>query len=316
MSLSFPVRSAVADSTVWGSVTQLAPGTPHESERRGTSVEVADGTSVFVGLAKIEGRLFGKVEANPSRFRDPQGCSLLEVDKLGGAVELMATVASKFLEPAGPVETWKVKRVDVARDFSDVSSPSYYVRGLAGVHRPHARKTGLFNDSTRAGAQTLMAGSKSGIARLYDQHAAYGESKGAIEGRVRWEIEARSAWLERLAGISTVQDLTGEALRTLAIERWEWSAMGVEVKATDAVVEKVMRAVAQDVMTMREARGFLGWMMMSSRGVSGLEGKETMAKYRRWTRELGVTLAPEDTAGVFVGRLDFESGREVLRVAA
>ena len=271
---------------------------------------------MFVGVAKIEGRLFGKVEANPSRFGDPAGCSLLGVDDLAGAVEVMAGVAGNFLEPAGPVESWKVKRVDVARDFADVSSPSYYVRGLASVHRPHARKTGLFNDSTRAGAQTLMAGSKSGIARLYDQHAAYGETKGAVEGRVRWEIEARAAWLERLAGISTVHDLTGAALRTLAHERWDWSAMGVEVKATDAVVEKVMRAVDQDLMSIREARGFLGWMMMSSRGVSGLEGKETMAKYRRWTRELGVVLAPEDTAGVFVGRLDFETGREVLRIAA
>ncbi len=92
--------------------------------------------------------------------------------------------------------------------------------------------------------------------------------------------------------------------------------MGVEVKATDAVVEKVMRAVHQDVMSVREARGFLGWMMMQSRGVSALESKATMAKYRRWTRELGVVLSPEDTAGTFVGRLDFETGREVLRVAA
>jgi hypothetical protein len=91
--------------------------------------------------------------------------------------------------------------------------------------------------------------------------------------------------------------------------------MGREVSATDRVVEKVIRSELSPA----KQRGFLGHCLMESRGVSAPMGKATAAQYRRLQRELNVVLEAqmfEGGGGVgFVGRLDYERGREFVRVA-
>jgi hypothetical protein len=287
-----------------------------ERESWTRSVVVREGWSVMVGATEVEGRLWAKMEANPSRFADPDGCSLVAVEDLAPAVEAMWSVAERYVTPGGPKRAARVKRLDLARDFSGVTEPGYYVRGLAGVHRPYAKRVGLWTDPQKGSAQTLHAGSGAGMVRLYDQHEAYAE-RGAVRGAVRWEVEARADWLGRIAAIRVLSDITPAAVMRLAGDRWGWSGMGVEVAATDMVVERVLRAEHEGLMTEREGEAFLGWLLTSSRGVARPLSTRTAGKYRKWVRLLGITMGPlgESTADAFMGRLDWDSGEEILRVA-
>jgi hypothetical protein len=148
--------------------------------------------------------------------------------------------------------------------------------------------------------------------RLYDKTQ---EHPGAPDGMLRWECECHSDWLERIAGILIVNDLSDEKVAILAADRWEWSAIGREVSATDRVVEKVLRSDLSPA----EQRGFLGHCLLESCGVYAPIGKATAAAYRRLQRELNVVLDARTFEGGggagFVGQLDYEAGREVLRVA-
>jgi hypothetical protein len=107
----------------------------------------------------------------------------------------------------------------------------------------------------------------------------------------------------------------------MAINRWEWSAMGVEVGATDRIVEQVVRSGLSPA----KQRGFLGHLLLASVGATSPLSKETAAQYHRLQRDLGIALGPASLGdddegqavevGGFVGRLDFATGREVVRVA-
>jgi hypothetical protein len=206
----------------------------------------------------------------------------------------------------------RVKRLDIAGDFQGVEEPTFYIRGLAPMKRPYARRQYVYNNPQRGNAETFWVGSGAGGVRLYDKAQ---ENPAAPEGTVRWECECRSDWLERIAGIRVVEDLSDEKVALLAADRWEWSAMGREVSATDRVVEKVIRSELSPA----KQRGFLGHCLMESRGVSAPMGKATAAAYRRLQRDLNVVLDARMFDGGrgagFVGWLDYEAGKEIVRVA-
>jgi hypothetical protein len=272
-----------------------------------------EGLTVFVGVTEVQGRMIGKVEGNPSRLLDPVGTTLLPPHRIGWAMKSLWDMVD-LVEPACSLQEARVKRLDLARDFV-VESPAFYVRGLATVKRPYARQAGVWFSPQCGHAETLHVGCGAGMVRLYDRFAAYGGSTGVPEGGLRWEVEARSDWMQRIAGINLVADLTEHRMYKLAEDRWEWSAMGVEVVATNVAVEKVLRAVSQGRLSPTEARGFLGERLIRSCGRDMRMSKSTAAKYSRLERELEVTLAPEAQSANFFRRLDWESGTEVLRVA-
>jgi hypothetical protein len=79
----------------------------------------------------------------------------------------------------------------------------------------------------------------------------------------------------------------------------------------------VVERVAESGLSVREQATFLGWLFMQASGAAWMPGsKTTLAKYRKVQRSLGIA-APSDlvTTGAVIRRLDFDSGREVLRVA-
>lgn len=278
--------------------------------------ERVGGVNVFVSVQEVPeakaGRWWGKVEANPSRVVDPDGVGLAGVDQLPAVLDVMALAAGIEMSPAEPVEDWRVKRLDLARDFEDVEDPGRMIRGLGPVHRPYARLNMIHADPQRNRAETLMVGSGAGVVRLYNKHT---ESKGrAAEGTVRWEVEARKDWCQKNGDIGRVRDLTDEKTRQLAVERWEWSQMGVEVASS---VGRLVRATARSGLTERERVFFVGWLMCEAGGqpVRGLS-RMTETKYRKLQRDLGIAAPMDLTSAVeVVSRLDWESGRELLRVA-
>lgn len=310
LSVSFPVRDWL-DLRRWAKVEHRQDG--------GWSAQVTVGglglPSVMVGLRTVAGKPWGKVECNPARFADPDGCSLLDPRQLPAALTVMCSAAAEVTEPALEPGDWNVKRVDVARDFRGVMSPALYVEGLGPIKRPYARRSFTYNDPGRANAQTLFVGSKAGGVRLYDQHEAYSE-KGAPAGSIRWETEARRGWLEK-AGVRRVADLDAVAVDRLAAERWEWSKMGSPVTGPVNAVQLLERHVQAGEISRAVAYRLAGEMLFRSFGF-GDQARTSQWRYRAVADEVGLTataLWSDDLSRQAVGRLDFESGAEVLALA-
>jgi hypothetical protein len=319
LSLSFRVEKYDARPDQWDEVRRR-----HVLDDKGRSGYVTSmkkservgGSSVFVSLTEIPearaGAWWGKVELNPSRVVDAEGVGLAHVEDLPEVLAVAEIAACIGMEPAEPVADWRVKRVDLARDFEAVDDPGRLIRGLAPVHRPYARLNLIHADPHRNRAETLMVGSGAGVVRLYNKHVQSGGQ--AAEGTVRWESECKKGWLNERGSVKRVSDLDAESTERLALDRWEWSQMGVEVASS---IGRLVQATAQTELTERERVFFVGWLMCEAGGqpVRGLS-KATLAKYRRVQRQIGIA-APCDVVSMVevVSRLDWDSGREVLRVA-
>lgn len=329
LSLSFPVASMSEDPEDWPLVSVAQQGTVGERWSRGRMFTAADPVTgeagkvtVYVGVTDVAGKPWAKVETNPSRFVDPSGCGLLPLAQLEPAVNVLAATAQLLCKPAEPVRHWRVKRVDLARDFRGIGEPWFYVQGLLHVHRPYARRQYIYSDPGKGNAQTLWAGGKAGGARLYDQHEAYAE-KGAPEGSLRWEVEARGgskSWLDS-CGIRSAADLVSEAdaLYRLAETRWEWSGMGREIASVSATVDALRHWVEPRTgkpLSEAKRKRLLGDLLEEACGVRApASSPNAESEYRRMKRDLGFAMVPAIdqlvAAGNVRGRLDWESGTEV-----
>ncbi len=320
MALSFPLRSFEPDPSAWAKRVETDPGTPAAALTLSGAVEVGEGedrVQAFVGVRQVpehQGcQWWGKVEFNPSRVADAGGYGLAPVAQLRPAVRAVAKQLSALVEPEDHnTGSWSLKRLDLARDFEDVDQAAVVIRALAPIHRPWARRNLVHADPTRNGAQTLMVGSGAGVVRLYDKHA---ETDGAAPlGSVRWEAECKTGWLAAYGQMKRLNDVTEGAADRLARDRWEWSQMGAEVAGD---LSRLVERVRHSGLTPREQAGFLGWLVMQAAGQGWQPGSQhTLAKYRKVQRDLGIA-APTDlvTTGAVVRRLDWDTGREVQRVA-
>jgi hypothetical protein len=314
LSCSFPVAEYDEDPTAWDSVALKAPGTPHQRLTLSRTVDVVDGCKAFVGVQEVPDnpseRWWGKVELNPSRVVDPGGHGLASVGDLPDVMLATLRGAGAVVTPAAALDEMNVKRVDVARDFTEVDDATPMLRALGSVHRPYSRLNLLHADSQRNGAQTLMVGARSaGLVRLYDQHAAYGSPVGSL----RFEAECRD-WSARLADVRKFSDLSQESVTALAVDRWEWSAFGVEVASSLATL---LREVVAAGVVGRLATGFVSWLVEQSAGVEVCErSKATLAKYRRLQRQLRLAAPSDMHSSLSVVRwLDLDEGTVMRRVA-
>jgi hypothetical protein len=313
LSVSFPCEDFDRRPESWNQVTQKMVGTPNESASYGCSISLGkDQPSVYVGVQhqKAGHGAWGKIEFNPARVVDPQGWKLAPVSTVRASLEKAVEKALELVAPGVPsVDEMHVKRLDVARDFETEHS-EFYVRGLAPVHRPWARRNLVHFDPGRKGAQTLMVGSGAGVVRLYDKFA---ETEGkAPAGTLRWEAECKSDWVTKYGDITTFADVNEERVAELARNRWEWSAMGTDVGAIERVVEKAQRSG----MSQRELLSFLGYVTLLANGSGQVAHRNTATKYRKMSKELGVSIGElEVSSAQFLGRLDWETGREHLHAA-
>lgn len=334
LSLSFPLDCA-PDPAMFGGGRESVPlGKPGRNGRsysvmvpistselvKGTKVTQRVDHSVFVGAAEIDGCWWGKVETNPSRYADPRGCSLLPVDQLEPARDAMGDLAFTLLPVSEHPDEWKVTRLDLARDFREVPDPSLFVRSLAGLPRPYARRSFTYRDPGRNRAETLAVGSNSGMVRLYDQHAAYA-SKGAPEGSLRWEVECRPPWLHG----ARLGDLDAGFLTALAEHRWEWSACGTRVASSSSGMLAGIQArtcshkrprnrceLDCGLLSPGAAQRLAGQYAMANQGVSFTSSDRTRRHYAREALRLGVVLDPEADGGSELVRLDWGRGTVIV----
>lgn len=314
LSISFPVKRW-AEPSRWDSHQyRYADG----RQTVAATIRPTDsGPEVMVGVQTVNGRPWGKVECNPARLYDPEGCELLPPRLLGAAATVLWAAGRELTEPDCSADEARVTRLDVARDFRGVTSPTLYVDGLAPLRRPYARRSFTYHDPQRANAQTLFVGSKAGGVRLYDQHAAYAH-KGAPEGSLRWECEARRDWLARF-GVRQAGELDAVAVAELAADRWEWSRMGETVTGPVNAVQVAMAAVASGEVKRSVATRLLGEMLVQSFGYERQTHRATDWRHRELIGRLGLTtgaLWSDDLSRQAVGRLDFETGTEFLELTA
>lgn len=329
LTLTFPARDVRAEKFSRTTTTRFGDGeqvalSDHcvlirepspDGERPGKPL-----AGVHVGATEVEGVTFLRVDANPARLFDPSGHSLLPVDKLEAAAEVMWSVAASYAEPKCDPEDANVTRADVTRDFPLSFAPAaFYVRGLQNIHRPYARRVGVWSSAAHGNAETLHVGSGAGMVRLYDQEAAYG-----VQGGLRWECEARKGWLNK-DGKTRLRDLTGYRLEAIARNRWEWSRMGTRVDAAVSVVEAIEAKVCRcpgrgclapegEHLTRAKADRLLGQLVREAYGV-GTTARRTATRYEPIKRALGSVPSADLFADGFrveyAGRLDFDTGREV-----
>jgi hypothetical protein len=313
VSLSFPVSVFDRDDRSWSSVTLRNAGSEQQVRTWGATGKV-NGATVFVGVSEMEllSNPRGKVEFNPSRLVDPEGWGLARPSEVREVLAEVVPLLRDRMTFEGDLEAWKVRRVDVARDFEGVSEASNKVRSLAPLPRPWARRNLVHSDPSKHGAQTLMVGSGAGVVRLYDKHA---ETSGrAPDGVLRWEAECRHVWADKYGGLRALADITEEKVMKLAEDRWAWSGIGTEVGS----MSRVYDLVRSSDLSQREQNGFLVYLWGQSAGDLALSSRTSLAKYRRIQRELGLVIEPgtlDGAAGGIVSRLDWESGTEIFRVA-
>ncbi len=97
---------------------------------------------------------------------------------------------------------------------------------LVGTPHKWARRGALLFDPKGLGTQTISISSRTArMTRLYDKWA---ETGGAVPpGTLRFEAECRKPWLKAYGKIKQLGDVTPERVERLAVNRWEWSQMGV-----------------------------------------------------------------------------------------
>ncbi len=326
LSISFPLRRQAPWSR-WDQVSYSPKDGRHTASARLSMVESDEpdkgdkrgryqNATIMVGVTTIAGRPWGKIETNPARFADPTGCSLLDPRLVGPAVHAMWLRASELVEPDCDILDANITRLDVSRDFRGITSPSLFVSGLGPIRRPWAKRSFTYNDPGRSNAQTLFVGSGAGGVRLYDQHAAYAD-KGAPEGSLRWEVEARKDWLAR-CDMRHVADLDPFRVERLARERWDWSAMGHPVTGPVHAVDVLRRAVAEKTISRSVASRMLGSYVMDALGGPGVS-RRTEYRYQALGKRLGVgsgALFASDGVQRVAARLDFETGTEELSEVA
>lgn len=301
------------NSADWDSHTVFASG----RERLTTKVLVEAGFSAWLGV-EVHPELnaaFVRIDCNPSRLARPDSWELAAARfgrvAVAKTVDLVAD--SLVAYPACGLDDLRVTRVDAARDFSGVERPGELIRGLGPLPRPWSRLNLVHADASRFGAQTLMVGSGAGVARLYDKHQ---ETEGkAPGGTLRFEAEARKDWSKKYGGIKVLSDVTDENVSELARNRWDWAQMGAEVLCTGAALCDRLQGIPG--LSAAKRRGFLGWLVEQSAGFGSDIGFETAAQYRALQREYGIVVGDlfSPNGLQVLARLDFDEGREVLRVA-
>ena len=246
---------------------------------------------------------------NPSRIVQPLGIGLCRPRDLPAVIDDVMEVVSKYVRPYGPTAYFKVRRINIARNFYGVDSPIRYLTGLFKIRRPHAKYTRTWGGGDGK-IGTLETGSKSGgKCKLYDKHLQ--SPHLAVPGTMRFEVEAHESWLKRLSGINTVSDLTVSAISKLMWNRMRWFSLETPVMNVKTAEERILRN--QDLGTALQ-NGLLRYILERQFGLAISAKYQTVAKYGRILQELGIAVYADDVVEEQTCRLDFKTGTEV-RVA-
>jgi hypothetical protein len=238
-------------------------------------------------------------------------------------------VARDVYDEAGELVDWtdrfehlRVGRLDLDRDFEDVTHQGPLLSALSKVRAPYNPQTRYFPDPTKGGAVTLTRGpatrwlatlySKEGEAahrHRYAQPHEKARTKADLDrakGRLRYELRLRPDALGK--NLRLVQDLNDDDLTRLRRGYFDRVGYGLEVTGMQRAAALVME---RDEWRVNTRLALLGWLLVESQGLPVDVHRNNAAKYRARCEEVGVTAADLlDMASTSV-RLDFDSARMV-----
>lgn len=240
----------------------------------------------------------------------------------------------------------RVVRLDLVRDFHNVTDPTPVLDGLAAVDQPGRAKVRRFADAAANRAETLRVGPRAWGCTLYDKHV---ESNGrAPAGQLRYEArlhgdQLTSAFAQRNGGkFGTVADLVRSGGASHTLERY-WmggSARGYSrtvyrdsddgnalARAQRAWFDRVGFGLTvsgrHELVARLGAAGLRNseacglWAYLTLPGAAGSMHRNTRRKYRRLATRLGIAPAffgPDDQPMMTIPthttavRLDYETG--------
>lgn len=223
-----------------------------------------------------------------------------------------------------PVDDLRVRRLDAATDFINVTELPRLLPALASVSAPAERRNpGLFYDRERGGALTLSRGSREYERSLiYDKEAEveYRHRRAARDGQPRpsWEVsaavnvarfetQARSPYLQR-QGVLTVADMTQDAVDGLAQGAWARHALGTHV----ADIPTVLRALEASGLSPAKQSAIFYHLARQCHGRDCQMAAGSCVSHRKEIRRLGLTMDYLDGRRPEIW-LDFETKRQMTR---
>ena len=188
-----------------------------------------------------------RLEFNPSRFIDPDGCSLASPSQ---AIHIIAELIKEFMlysddalpcfviNSAGEIdiENWqsnwtdlvRICRLDTAADFV-IDSAFFDLENYKEISPKYSKATNLtFNRKALAETWTGIYSNKDGFPSFYDKSSQAFKKKfknPPLEGTRRFEFRLERKTLDRVH-IHVLSDLTQSKFEIALREGWEYSRLG------------------------------------------------------------------------------------------
>jgi len=298
--LRFPVDSGRAKAALGNSVTIVVSN----DRERGYRAKFAKSR---------DGNFWGFLSFNPSRWALPNDWGCIPLNAAMPAIESVWETASPLLMPISSLHMAEVKRLDIARDFSNVASPAHYLmrRDVEGL------SVGALNWSqyvSAGGGRSIRGWNRSGAVQLYDKHR---ESRGfAPEGTVRFEVQLRK-WLMRYGiRVDVLSDLQTDVVEHIARLWWGRSAFGTPLMSQPDVYAEVLRHFGSSRNAAGLANSTFGYFARVNAGID-ITDIPTNSRRRYVTALRSVNRLDGDGAVSLPGSgtarwLDLEAGTEVM----
>jgi len=288
-------------------------GTPAETHKWSRQLE--SGGFVATGFGHS-----AWIEASiPKRMHEGSNVDAVSLDDMMQGVRDLYDDAGRFLQidRAHLFEESKVIRMDMVRDFRDVTDQTVILDGLGRMEHPGRSKVRRMADPARGQAETLRVGPKAWAATLYDKCA---ESKGqAPPGSLRFEVrlhhDQMTSMFARSNGghVSRLWDLNSERRAALSRAQRAWfgrAGFDATVAPRDTIGQLVRGSGLRP-----SAQGNL-WAYLTLPGFGADLSRNTRAKYRKLAEQVGVAPAwfhHDDTIRPLSQqyRLDYETGTSI-----
>lgn len=182
---------------------------------------------VYGTMISGDGPLRYAITFNPSRVLMPNSIRLCPTAQVEVAVaEAVRSLGHGSRLTLEMVMAGRPTRVDVARDFSEVRHLAVLLEGLRHVPGRHGAHVQTYDNGGLGLYWNGQSRGKSSSTKVYDQHRR--RPSLASPGSVRFEVRARSPWLER-AGIGELRDVSPERVERLLLRKWTDSRFGTAV---------------------------------------------------------------------------------------
>ncbi len=211
----------------------------------------------------------------------------------------------------------RLRRLDIARDFTDVPEPARLLEELSRKPPGYGMRTELHRDLAHQGAQTVYRRNTRWMSRLYHRGEMYRDTaKGndrerhlslaaAEQGVVRFEVELRARALS-YRGLTRPSSLRNDELWRLAQTHWHRSAFDHHVGAGERRMTRM-----EDELDWKQ----LSLVQVYLRSPARCEAEmapATLRKARTLASRFDLTASDlTPLGGVPEGRLDLDAGRFV-----